>query len=221
MKHLRLRREIIDAARRTNELGLNRGRSGNVSARAPEGFLITPSGVAYEDTRPSDIVAMSFDGSAEGKLPPSTEWRIHRDVLLQRPEVNAVIHAHAIFATTLSCLRRDIPAFHYMVAVAGGRSIRCAPYATFGTEELSRAALAALAGRTACLLANHGLVAIGASLDEALGLAVEVETLAEQYWRALQIGEPAILSDAEMEAVMERFKTYGRGGDPAPPRRPG
>jgi L-fuculose-phosphate aldolase len=219
MKQLRLRRQIIEAARRMNELGLNQGTAGNVSARTPEGFLITPSGLAYEEMRPSDIVAMSFDGSAEGKLPPSTEWRIHRDVLSGRADVNAVIHAHATFATTLSCLRRGIPAFHYMVAVAGGPSIRCAPYATFGTEELSRATLAALEDRTACLLANHGLIAVGETLDQALSLAVEVETLAEQYWRALQIGEPAILSDAEMDVVIEKFRTYGCRPDPPPPRR--
>ncbi len=200
-------------------LGLTQGTSGNVGARAGERFLITPSGLRYEDMRPSHIVEMGFDGKVLGNGVPSTEWRFHRDILAARAEVNAVVHAHSMFATALSCLGRDVPAFHYMIAVAGGRSIRCAPYATFGTEALSRHALAALEGRNACLLANHGMIAVGGTLEDALDLALEVETLAAQYWRALQVGKPAILSDEEMDAVLEKFKTYGRQGRRAAPRR--
>ena len=205
-----VRQELIDTARRMNVLGLNQGRSGNLSVRVADGLLITPSGVAYDAMRPDDIVAMDGDGNWQGDLKPSSEWRFHLDILNTRPEAGAVLHAHSPFATALACLGRDIPAFHYMVAIAGGDSIRCAPYATFGTAELSRGALAALAGRRACLLANHGMIAFGADLDSVLGLAVEVETLAQQYARALQIGDPAILSREEMARVLEKFATYGQ-----------
>jgi L-fuculose-phosphate aldolase len=208
--HRALRQQIIATARRMNALGINQGKSGNLSHRIPEGFLVTPTGMAYETLKPADIVAMGFDGSHRGTRLPSSEWRFHRDILAARPETNAVIHTHAMFATTLACLGREIPAFHYMVAVAGGDSIRCGPYATFGTEALSRHALAALEGRKACLLANHGMIALGATLDAALALAVEVETLAAMYWRALQVGEPHILDGAEMARVLEKFRTYGQ-----------
>ena len=153
---------------------------------------------------------MTLDGEARGSLLPSSEWRFHRDIYVARADAHAIVHTHAPFATSLACLHRGIPPFHYMVAVAGGNDIRCAPYATFGTQELSDHALAALAGRDACLLANHGMIALGASLAKALALAVEVETLAEMYWRALQIGEPVLLSDAEMDVVLEKFRTYGQ-----------
>ena len=205
-----LREEIIATALAMNACGLNRGHSGNVSARCKDGFLVTPSGLAYDATRARDIVAMNHDGTTRSRLVPSSEWRFHRDIYARRPEVDAVVHAHAPFSTTLACLGRDIPAFHYMVAVAGGKNIRCAPYATFGTQQLSDHALAALDGRQACLLANHGLIAVGRSLRAALALAVEVEALAEQYWRALQIGPPNLLSDAEMERVLAKFETYGQ-----------
>ena len=205
-----LRAEILATARQMNTCGLNRGKSGNVSARFKDGFLITPSGVAYTATRARDIVAMTLEGDARGALRPSSEWPFHRAIYATRPGVAAVVHAHASFATTLACLGRDIPAFHYMVAVAGGNDIRCAPYATFGTEKLVQYALAALKGRKACLLANHGLIALGSSLDDALALAVEVEALCEQYWRALQIGTPKLLSGAEMERVLAKFATYGQ-----------
>src|SRR5262249_53087245 len=152
-----------------------------------------------------DVVAMTMDGAAQGPRTPSSEWRFHRDIYAARAEAQAIVHTHSPFATTLSCLERGIPAFHYMIAVAGGSDIRCAPYATFGTQELSDHALRALNGRRACLLANHGMIAMGASLAEAFALAVEVEALAEQYWRALQIGQPIILSDAEMGRVLEKF----------------
>ena len=205
-----LREEIIATALRMIAVGLKRGTSGNVSARIASGFLVTPSGLAYEATRPEDIVAVAQDGSARGARLPSSEWRFHRDIYAARPEVAAIVHAHSPFATTLACLGRSIPAFHYMIAVGGGNDIRCAPYATFGTQELSDYALNALEARKACLLANHGIIALGASLAQALALAVEVEALAEQYWRALQIGEPNLLPDAEMTVVLEKFRTYGQ-----------
>ena len=197
-----------------NAAGINRGKSGNVSARwrdgTFDGFLITPTGVPYDETAPGQIVAMTLGGEARGALLPSSEWRFHRDVYVARTDAQAIVHTHAPFATSLACLHRGIPAFHYMVAVAGGKDIRCAPYATFGTQDLSDRAVAALEGRDACLLANHGMIAIGASLAKALALAVEVETLAEMYWRALQVGEPVLLSDAEMDVVLEKFRTYGQ-----------
>jgi L-fuculose-phosphate aldolase len=207
---LKLRREIIATALAMNELRINRGKSGNVSARVARGFLVTPSGLAYEATKAEDIVAVSLDGKATGRRAPSSEWRFHRDIYAARPEVGGIVHAHSSFATTLACLGRGIPAFHYMVAIAGGADIRCAPYATFGTQELSDHALAALEGRRACLLANHGMIAVGEAPKAALALAVEVEGLAEQFWRALQVGEPNLLSDAEMRRVLEKFRTYDR-----------
>ena len=210
MTDLELRREIIATALAMNEIRINRGKSGNVSARVAAGFLVTPSALAYDSTQPEDVVAVSPGGEATGRRPPSSEWRFHRDIYFARSEVMAIVHAHSPFATTLACLGRGIPAFHYMIAIAGGSDIRCAPYATFGTQELSDAALAALTDRRACLLANHGMIAVGDSLASALALAVEVEALAEQYWRALQIGEPKLLPEAEMERVLEKFRTYGR-----------
>jgi L-fuculose-phosphate aldolase len=210
MSELDLRRAIIATALAINQSGLNRGTSGNVSTRHDAGLLLTPSGVPYEQMLPEDIVAMRFDGTWTGRLQPSSEWRLHRDILATRGEVDAVIHTHATFATTLSCLALEVPAFHYMIAVAGGKSLRCAPYATFGTQELSDHALQALQDRKACLLANHGMITLGATLASALALTVEVEALCEQYWRALQIGEPNILSDSEMDVVLEKFKTYGK-----------
>jgi L-fuculose-phosphate aldolase len=173
--------------------------------------------MAYEAMKPEDIVFMTADGSVPpGQPKPSSEWRFHRDILGARPEIGAVVHTHANFATSLACLGRDIPAFHYMVAVAGGDSIRCAPYATFGTQALSDHALRALEDRRACLLANHGMIALGDSLEKALALAVEVETLAAQYWRALQLGDPILLSADEMQRVLEKFKSYGVQSEPSP-----
>jgi len=193
-----LRSAVIATALAMNARGINRGKSGNVSARLSgtdgDGFLVTPTGLAYEDTAPEDIVPVTLEGAARGSRLPSSEWRFHRDIYRARPDVRAVVHTHAPFATTLACHARGIPAFHYMVAVAGGRDIRCAPYATFGTQ----------------VLAHHGMIAVGASLTAALALAVEVETLAEIYWRALSIGVPATLPDAEMDVVVEKFRTYGQ-----------
>lgn len=204
-----LREQLLTVSRRLSELGLNRGTSGNASVRDGDGFLVTPSGMTVEEMTPRDMVWMSFDGKAQGGRQPSSEWRFHRDILQARPEVGAVIHTHATFATTLACLHREIPPFHYMIAVAGGDTIRCAPYALFGSQALSDAALSALQDRKACLLANHGMIAVGRDLDQALSVAVEVETLCEQYWRALQAGEPQLLSHAQMAEVMEQFKGYG------------
>ena len=216
MMHRDPRAELVAAARRMNALGINQGRSGNVSVRVADGMLITPSGLAYDAMEPENIVALASDGTVIGEGTPSSEWRFHHDILAARPAIGAVVHAHSMFATSLSCLRRGIPAFHYMVAVAGGDSIRCADYATFGTNALSAHAVTALEGRGACLLANHGMIAIGASLAAALDLAVEVETLAGQYWHALQIGEPILLDDAEMARVLDKFSVYGQNapGDP-------
>ena len=209
-----LREAVVATALAMNAAGINRGKSGNVSARwrdgAFDGFLVTPTGIPYDRTTPEQIVAMTLAGEARGSMLPSSEWRFHRDIYAARADAQAIVHAHAPFATTLACMHRGIPPFHYMIAVAGGKDIRCAPYATFGTQELSDHAVAALAGRHACLLANHGMITLGASLDAALALAVEVETLAEMYWRALQIGEPVPLSDGEMDVVLEKFRTYGQ-----------
>lgn len=210
MSEIVLRQQIIATALRMNDLRINRGRSGNVSVREGDGFLITPSGLPYEEMRPEDIAAVTLAGEASGPRQASSEWRFHRDIYAARHEVGAIVHTHSTFATTLACLGRGIPAFHYMVAVAGGKDIRCAEYATFGTQALSDRALAALAARKACLLANHGMIAVGGSLTDALALAVEVEALAEQYWRTLQTGMPNLLSDAEMDVVLEKFKSYGQ-----------
>jgi L-fuculose-phosphate aldolase len=210
MSELVLRQQIVATALRMNELRINRGRSGNVSARAGDGFLVTPSGLPYEETKPEDIAAVTLAGHASGPRQPSTEWRFHRDIYVARHDVGAIVHTHSTFATTLACLGRGIPAFHYMVAAAGGKDIRCAGYATFGTQALSDHALVALEARKACLLANHGMIAVGGSLADALALAVEVEALAEQYWRTLQTGTPNLLSDAEMEVVLEKFSSYGK-----------
>ena len=208
MTELQLRKQIIATALQMNALGINRGKSGNVSARWKSGFLVTPSGLPYEETKPADIVFIDAKARAKGKRLPSSEWRFHFDIYHRKSEVNAVVHTHSSFATTLACLGMAVPAFHYMVAVAGGNSIRCAPYSTFGTQALSDHALEALEGRNACLLANHGMIANGGSLKGALALAVEVEALCEQYWRALQIGKPNLLADDEMAVVVEKFKTY-------------
>lgn len=218
MKHLALRRGIIDTVRSFAALGLGVGTAGNVSVRVPGGLLITPTGVPYGELRPADIVTLSEDGAVRaGRLAPSSEWRFHRDILRTRVDAGAVVHVHSAFATALACTRRDIPAFHYMVAVAGGDSIRCARYATFGTAALSRHALRALDGRRACLLANHGQIALGADLPDALAMAQEVEELARQYWLAQQLRRPVLLGRREMQIILEKFRHYGR--KPARKRR--
>lgn len=206
-----LREQVIKTCLAMNTSGLNQGTSGNVSVRFEDGFLITPSAMPYAHMRPEDIIFMDMDGKAQGPHNPSSEWRFHRDILHTRPDIAAVVHTHATYATMLALVEKSIPAVHYMVAVAGGHDIRCCPYATFGTQDLSDYVLAALKDRFACLMAHHGMVACGASLDKALWLATEVETLAHQYWGALQIGTPQTLSDKEMGRVLEKMKTYNYG----------
>ena len=205
-----LRAAIVAVARRASDLGLNPGKSGNVSARTEGGFLITPSGKSYLHLGVDDLVFVDATGEARGGGEPSSEWRLHRDLYGKHAGAHAIVHTHSPYATTLACLRRAIPSFHYEVAFAGGADIRCCGYATFGTQELSDLALAALEGRRACLMANHGVVAFGDNLDSAAGLAEKVEALARLYWQALQIGEPALLDEAEMARVVEKFLTYGK-----------
>jgi L-fuculose-phosphate aldolase len=214
-----LRLAVVEAARALNPLGINRGKAGNVSARCGEGLLITPSGLPYERTTADDVVLLALDGNVRsGALEPSSEWHFHCAIYRARPEVGAIVHVHAPFATALACLGRGIPAFHYMVAKAGGPDIRCARYATFGSEELARYAVEALHERLACLLSHHGMIALGASVDGALAMAVDVEALAEIYCRTLQLGEPSLLDAAEMERVREKFRGYGPRRDRGPPR---
>lgn len=218
-EHLDQRRAIIAACRDMNRLGINQGTSGNISVRVDGGFLMTPTGVPYDALKPELIVAMDAAGKYTGDVLPSSEWRFHRDILAKRKDANAVVHCHAMFTTTLAILHKEIPAIHYMIAAAGGPNIRCAPYATYGTQELSTLALAALQDRKACLLANHGMIAVGPNLARAMWLAVEVETLAAQYWRALQIGEPKLLTAAEIATVVGKFGSYGQQPKLKPARR--
>lgn len=199
-----------------HERGLNPGRAGNVSVRFSDRMLITPSGVSYPTLAPSEMVDLSLLGVEETRLRPSSEWRFHRDIYVARREVGAVVHTHSPYASAIACLRREVPAFHYMVAAAGGSTIRCAPYATFGTQELSDNVVRALEDRKACLLSNHGLVTVGGTLEEAADLALEVEALCEVYLHALQAGTPVILSASEMADTMARFTDYG---NPARGRR--
>jgi L-fuculose-phosphate aldolase len=213
MNETELRAALAEAARRSARQGLNPGSSGNLSVRLSGGFLVTPSGLPNDTLQAGQMVAVDMEGRSSGNLKPSSEWRIHRDIYRARPEVHAVVHAHSPYAVSLACLRRDIPPFHYMIAAAGGKDIRCAGYATFGTQPLSDNVLAALQNRRACLMANHGLVAVGASLDAALSLAMEVEELCAQYWRASLMGEPVLLDDAEMDEVLDCFKDYGQRAD--------
>lgn len=209
--HLKLRQKLARTYKRLISSGLNRGTSGNCSVRIDGGsrFLITPSGVPLERMSPAGMVEMELGGAVVGAGTPSSEWRFHHDIFKQRLEVNAVVHTHSVAATAIACLRKDIPPFHYMVAVAGGESIRCTNYALFGTQVLSDLVLEALNGRKACLMANHGVIALGSDLNEAFQIAQEVETLAEQYLFACQAGEPVILSQREMAEVIEKFKSYG------------
>lgn len=208
---LKLRQRLIAAYKKLIKFGLNRGTSGNCSVRSDRSnhFLITPSGTPLERMTPASIVEMGFDGSMQGVAKPSSEWRFHFDILTQRPDIQAVVHTHSIAATALACLRQEIPAFHYMVALAGGDSVRCAPYELFGTQALSDGVLRALHERKACLMANHGVIALGRDLHEAVQIAHEVEILAEQYLQASSVGEPHLLTTAEMNKVLESFKNYG------------
>jgi L-fuculose-phosphate aldolase len=208
----KLRETIINACRSMNGLGINQGTSGNISARYGKLMLITPSGVPYEELKPKDIVTTPIAGNGEkwhGALAPSSEWRFHLRILQERPQVGSVVHTHSTYATTLAICNKPIPAIHYMVAAAGGPDIRVAPYATYGTEELSELALTAMEGRTCCLLRNHGVIATGSDVRRALWLAVEIETLARQYYLSLALGNAQILPDAEISHVIEKFKNYG------------
>jgi len=207
------RQSIIDACLRMNVLGINQGTSGNISLRHGDGMLVTPTSTPYEAMKPEQIVYMHLDGNHDPAQRPSSEWRFHRDILRARPEVQAIVHAHPPYSTMLAIMGMEIPPVHYMVAVAGGDTIRCAPYATFGTQELSEHAVRALEGRMACLLAHHGMIAVGPSLSKAMWLAVEVETLARQYHGCLQIGTPPLLPKEEIEKVRVRMAGYGHADE--------
>ncbi len=207
---LSFKKNLSRQVRNLVELGLNRGSSGNCSIKATDGFiLITPSGVPVDNITPQTIVTLNMAGEILGNGIPSSEWRFHRDIYIARPEFGAIVHTHSPFSSALSCVGRDLPPFHYMIAVAGGSSIRCAPYQLFGTQELSDSAINALKDRKACLLANHGMIAAAANLDDAVALAIEVEFLCQQYMLAFQLGKPNILSETQMEDVLEKFKGYG------------
>jgi L-fuculose-phosphate aldolase len=210
-----LRAAMVATCRKMNDTGINQGTAGNLSARLGDRFLITPSSLPYDVMVPEDIVEMGFDGTYVGRR-PSSEWRFHRDILKARADVQVVLHCHSLYATSVACHHRTIPAFHYMVGVMGGNTLRCASYATFGTQALSDAAIAALEGRMACLLGQHGQISLGTTLEGALWMAVEVETLARMYLQALTLGEPPVLPDDEMERVIGQMKrmSYGLGPEP-------
>ena len=204
----KLRAALLDVSRRMVEMGLNRGTAGNASVRCGEGLLITPSALPVSEMTASNMVQMTLDGKVLQGDKPSSEWRFHCDILKARPEIGAVLHSHSPFATTLACLRREVPAVHYMIALAGGDSIRCMPYSIFGEQQLSDDALEALQGRKACLLGNHGMTALGSDLDDALAVAQEVEFLCEIYWRTLSVGEPKLLTAQQMHEVKLKFVEY-------------
>ena len=204
-----LRQQLLETASAMNASDLNQGASGNLSARFEDGFLITPSGMDYAGLSTSDIVWMDFDGNTRGLRKPSSEWRFHAAIYQHRPEAKAVLHAHPVSCSTLACLGKGIPAFHYMVAIAGGKDIRCADYATFGTAELSGFVIEALEDRKACLMAHHGMTCFEKDLPRALALAIEVEHLATVYGRILTLGDAEILPDSEMEKVLKKFSSYG------------
>ncbi len=206
------RQQLIEYARRLNSEGLSTGQSGNISIRCESGFLITPSGMDYFNMAIDDIVLLNHTGIAatEQHRTPSSEWHFHCDLYRTRPDIRAIVHAHSPFCTTLACTGREIPAFHYMVAIAGGNNIPLTPYALFGTEQLSKVVVDALSERQACLMANHGMVSLGADLPGAFKLAIEVEALAQQYCGALAIGDVAILTSLQMDEVIAKFRDYGQ-----------
>jgi L-fuculose-phosphate aldolase len=205
-----LRDSAVAAVRRLDALGMNRGSTGNVSLRQGQGMLITPTGMGADDLRGEDMVWRGWDGSLRGAWEPSSEWHFHQAVYLARPQLNAIVHTHSVHAAALACLRRPLPPFHYMVAVAGGHDVPCVPYHLFGTDALSAAVATAFAERDACLMANHGLVAAGATLARAMKVLQEIESLCEVYLNALAVGEPALLTRAQMDEVIEKFSGYGR-----------
>jgi L-fuculose-phosphate aldolase len=210
MTEAALRQQLVAAVQRLDALGMNRGSTGNLSARWGAGMLITPTGMGADDLRAHDLVWVGWDGTVQGDWKPSSEWHFHQATYLARADLHAVVHTHSTHATALACLRRPLPAFHYMVAVAGGDSVPLVPYFTFGTAELSRAVGAAMQDRLACLLANHGLVAAGTTLAHAMKVVQEVESLCQIYLLALAVGEPVLLSPAHMAEVLEKFRSYGR-----------
>ena len=205
-----LRDELVRVSKKLDAQGLSHGTSGNLSVRYAQGFLITPSGFGAEGLTPDDIVFVDLSGESKGRWQPSSEWLFHRDIYAQRSEFSAIVHTHSNAATALACLRRDIPPFHYMLALLGGDSLRCASYATFGTQALSDNALIALRDRRACLLANHGMIAAGKNLLEAFNFTIEVENLSELYLRTLAVGEPVLLTAAEFVDAQQRFASYGK-----------
>lgn len=205
-----LRMEVIDSCRAMNRLGINKGTAGNISVRHGDGFLISPTGIAYDRLQPEHVVAMGWDATYAGDVQPSSEWRFHRDILRARPDLNAVVHTHSTMATSVSILGHDIPAIHYAIAATGGSSIRCAPYEIFGSQELADRVVTALEGRRACLMAHHGVIAAHVSIARALSLAVTVEELATQYLTCLPFGPPPVLSDDQIAEVLVKFKTYGQ-----------
>ena len=209
------RRSLVTFCREMAVTALSPGRSGNMSIRVPGGMLITPTGMPYRSIAAADIVEVLADGSVPaGQRAPSSEWQMHLDIYASRADAEAIVHTHSLNATALSCLRRDIPAFHYMVAAFGGDRVVCAPYATYGTEALARRALKALGRRQACLLANHGAIVLGRDIAQAFERAQELEALAAQYLIALQAGRPHILGSRDMKHVLEKFRTYGLQSEP-------
>ena len=218
---IELRQQAVTAMRRLDALGMNRGSTGNLSLRSGAGMWITPTGMGADELRPQDLVWLGWDGTLRGDWQPSSEWPFHQAVYTARPELHAIVHTHSVHATALACLRRPLPAFHYMVAVAGGDSVPCIAYHLFGTEALSAAVAQAMLDRDACLLANHGLVAAGATLERAMKVAREIESLCETYLQALAVCEPVLLSKDEMTAVIERFRSYGRSARAQAPESSG
>ena len=211
MPDIKLRKQIIESVRSFSANGLGVGTSGNLSARVKGGFIITPTGVPYEELEPDSLVTCNLDGEVTGgSLKPSSEWRFHCDIYREREEAGAIVHVHSPYATALACNRLSIPAFHYMVAIAGGDSIRCADYATFGTAELSSHVLKAIEKRKACLMANHGQIAFDRDVRAAFKMTLEVEELARQYYYSLQLGKPVLLDETEMTTILEKFQTYGK-----------
>lgn len=207
---MQMRTEAVATVQRMDALGMNRGSTGNLSVRAGAGMLITPTGMGADDLRPQDLVWCGWDGSVRGDWKPSSEWHFHQAVYLARPDLNAVLHTHSTHAAALACLRRELPAFHYMVAIAGSDHVPCVPYHLFGTEALSQAVAGAMAGVDACLLGNHGLVAGGGTLPKAMKVLQEIESLCEVYLKALAVGEPAVLSREQMAEVIAKFAGYGK-----------
>ena len=210
MNEAELRESAVAAVRKLDALGMNRGSTGNLSHRVGHGMLITPTGMGADDLRPQDLVWLGWDGTLRGDWQPSSEWHFHQAIYRARPDLNAVLHTHSTHAAALACLRRALPAFHYMVAIAGGDNVPCVPYALFGTEALSQSVAGAFAQRDACLMANHGLVAGGVTLTKAMKVLQEIESLCEVFLKALAVGEPAVLSSEEMAAVIEKFASYGK-----------